>query len=114
QVAGTRQRQLKGHREGRAKRYALRWVARRLLPKGHKTRKCGAWRLPNMDIQVLKSPALQRAYFHGLQVCASPWACPVCAAKISERRTAEVQEAIDRAKALGLSVYLVTLTIPHG
>lgn len=114
EVSGTRQRQLKGHREGRAKRYALRWIARRLLPKGHKTRKCGAWRLPNMDIQVLKSPALQRAYFHGLQVCASPWACPVCAAKISERRTAEVQEAIDRAKVLGLSVYLVTLTIPHG
>lgn len=110
----TGEKQLKGYREGRAKRYALRWVARRLLPKGHKTRKCGAWRLPNMDIQVLKSPALQRAYFHGLQVCASPWACPVCAAKISERRSLEVQEAIDRAKALGLSVYLVTLTIPHG
>jgi hypothetical protein len=38
----------------------------------------------------------------------------VCAAKISERRRVELVEAMDVAKAMGLSVYLLTLTVPHG
>jgi hypothetical protein len=42
------------------------------------------------------------------------WACPICAAKISERRRAELVEALAQAKRLGLDVKLLTLTIPHG
>lgn len=72
------------------------------------------WRVPNQEIQVLRGVSTDRAYFHGLQVCAMPWTCPVCASKISERRRHEVARAMEQAHALGLRVRLVTLTVPHG
>lgn len=67
-----------------------------------------------MEKQVLKGVTTDRAFFHGLQVCAMPWTCPVCAAKISERRRVEVAHAMKQAEVLGLKVFLVTLTVPHG
>ena len=72
------------------------------------------WRVPNQEIQVQKGATTDRAFFHGLQVCAMPWTCPVCASKISERRRHEVAKAIKQAEALGLKVRLVSLTVPHG
>jgi hypothetical protein len=50
----------------------------------------------------------------GVGTCGSVWSCPVCAAKITEARRAELMEGMARAKSLGLSAYLVTLTTPHG
>lgn len=100
-------------RSSRAERFALKSAAVRLLPKGHRTGKCMHWRLPSREIQVLKGVTTNRAFFHGLQVCAMPWTCPVCAAKISERRRHEVAYAMKQAEVLGLRVVLVTLTVPH-
>ncbi len=101
-------------RTARAERYALKSAARRLLPKDHRTTKCMHWRLPDREIQVQKGATNDRAFYHGLQVCAMPWTCPVCATKISERRRQEVAKAIKQAEALGLQVFLLTLTVPHG
>lgn len=101
-------------RSVRAERFALKVAARRLLPKNHRTSKCMHWRVPKQQIQVLKGATTDRAFFHGLQVCAMPWTCPVCASKISERRRHEVAKAMKQAKVLGLEVRLVTLTVPHG
>ena len=101
-------------RTARAERYALKAAARRLLPKDHRTTKCMHWRLPDREIQVQKGATNDRAFYHGLQVCAMPWTCPVCASKISERRRHEVAKAIKQAEALGLQVFLLTLTVPHG
>lgn len=101
-------------RTARAERFVLKAAARRLLPKDHRTTKCMHWRLPNMETQVLKGATKGKAFYHGLQVCAMPWTCPVCASKISERRRHEVAKAIKQAEALGLQVFLLTLTIPHG
>ncbi|MCP6600450.1 hypothetical protein NL513_29140, partial [Klebsiella pneumoniae] len=42
------------------------------------------------------------------------WTCPVCAAKVSERRRQELKEAIRAADALKMNVHFVTLTVPHG
>ena len=98
----------------RAERYALKSAARRLLPKDHRTTKCMHWRLPDHEIQVLKGATTNKAFYNGLQVCAMPWTCPVCASKISERRRQEVAKAIKQAEALGLQVFLLTLTVPHG
>lgn len=50
----------------------------------------------------------------GVGTCGSVWSCPVCAAKITEARRAELMEGMARAKSLGLVAYLVTLTTPHG
>lgn len=101
-------------RTARAERFILKTAARRLLPKGHRTSKCMHWGLPNMEKQVLKGATKDRAFYHGLQVCAMPWTCPVCATKISERRRQEVAKAMQQAEVLGLKVFLVTLTVPHG
>lgn len=100
-------------RSSRAERYALKSVVNRLLPTS-RTSKCMRWRVPKQELQIHKSNVHGRAFYSGLQVCASVWACPVCAAKISERRRADLVEAITTAKAQGLSVYLLTLTVPHG
>ena len=48
-----------------------------------------------------------------LQTCGSVWHCPVCAAKITEKRRAEVQKAIAAHQAAGGSVSFVTRTVPH-
>jgi hypothetical protein len=41
------------------------------------------------------------------------WVCPVCAAKITERRREELQRGIATFTRTGGTVYLVTLTFPH-
>lgn len=101
-------------RSARAEKFILKAAAVRLLPKGSRTSKCMRWRVPKMDLQVVYATAHKRANFQGHQVCASPWVCPVCASKISERRRAEVASAIAMANAQGCLVYLLTLTFPHG
>jgi hypothetical protein len=52
-------------------------------------------------------------YYTGLRVCGSVWTCPVCAAKVSERRKAKLQLAVDTHRAGGGGVSLLTLTVPH-
>jgi hypothetical protein len=97
----------------RAERYALKSVVNRLLPTS-RTSKCNRWRVPNKALQVHRSIEHGKAFYSGLQVCASVWACPVCAAKISERRRAELVTAVALAKSMGMQVKLLTLTVPHG
>lgn len=60
-----------------------------------------------------KSAAHGVAHYNGLQTCGSVWACPVCAAKISERRRIELLGAMDAHKAAGGAVLLLNLTMPH-
>ena len=97
----------------RAQRFALKSVVNRLLPTS-RTSKCCRWRVPKQALQVHRSVEHGKAFFSGLQVCASVWSCPVCAAKISERRRAELVTAVALAKSMGMHVKLLTLTVPHG
>lgn len=98
----------------RAERFALQSVARSILGKDHRTSKCMGRRAPKQEIQILKSKEHAKAHYKGLYVCARLWACPVCAAKISERRRMELVGALESAKSQGLQVKLLTLTVPHG
>lgn len=102
------------HRALRAERFALKWEAMRLLPEKHRTRKCMRWAVPKQHIQVWRSDQQRRAFYHGLQSCSMAWSCPLCAAKIGERRREEAAKGIEQAHALGLQVWLLTLTIRHG
>jgi hypothetical protein len=61
-------------------------------------------------VSVLYSPAQKAAHYGGLMVCGSVWACPVCAAKISERRREELSTAI---KGWGGQIVLATFTLQH-
>lgn len=54
-----------------------------------------------------------KASYQGLMTCGSVWLCPVCAAKISERRRHELVDAVSRHRAQGGDVLFLTLTFPH-
>jgi len=97
----------------RFNRFLLQGSARRLLP-GHRITKC-IRRITNVtgDVAILKSQENGKCHFAGLQTCGSVWACPVCAAKISERRKLEVRNALDTHLAAGGGVEMITLTFPH-
>ena len=96
----------------RVQRFALQSVARQLLPES-RTAKCLRFRAFNQEVSVWKAVEHGTAHYSGLQTCASVWACPVCAAKIAERRRAEVLAAMTTHQAQGGNVHLLTLTAPH-
>ena len=96
----------------RVERFALQSVARQLLPES-RTAKCLRWRVHKQEVNVWKSHEHKTAHYSGLQTCASVWACPVCAAKIAERRRAEVLGAMSVHQARGGANLLLTLTTPH-
>jgi hypothetical protein len=62
-------------------------------------------------VKILKSH--EKAHYSGLMVCGSVWCCPVCAAKISERRNAELVQSVNSWRAKGGSVLMLTQTVPH-
>lgn len=63
--------------------------------------------LPN--VKVMKVPKMSKSFYGGLCICGGVWACPVCAAKITERRRAE----LEGANEIGLSKFMVTWTLQH-
>jgi hypothetical protein len=99
--------------ENRAERYALKSVVNAIFPKSQ-TAKCSRMKIPHQSVRILKAPDFNKAHYSGLTRCSSVWWCPLCAAKISERRRAELVSAVATAKAMGWQVLLMTLTIPHG
>lgn len=65
-------------------------------------------------VNVMLSTEHQAAHYKGLATCGSVWVCSVCAAKVSERRRAELNRAISAWRDQeGGSVLLLTLTFPH-
>jgi len=96
----------------RVARFSLQSVARSILPKS-RTAKCLRIRAFNSEIAVWKAIEHGTACYAGLQTCGSVWSCPVCAAKVAERRRAELQAAMATNKARGGTVNLLTLTTPH-
>jgi hypothetical protein len=53
------------------------------------------------------------AYFTGVQTCGSIWACPVCAARIRQRRAGEIEQACLAHLTAGGGIGFGTLTLPH-
>ncbi|MEW6285024.1 MAG: hypothetical protein AB1509_02240 [Chloroflexota bacterium] len=60
-------------------------------------------------VEVLYSPKVRKAHYGGLMICGSVWMCPVCAAKITEKRRLE----LEGVNTSGLSCFMVTLTLQH-
>jgi len=60
-------------------------------------------------VKVMRSAKVQRAHYGGLIVCGGVWVCPICSAKITERRRQELEGANDK----GLSKFMVTYTLQH-
>lgn len=103
--------------EARLERFALQSAARSVLPKT-RTANC-LWvphRTPegvDASVSVWRTAEHGTGHYKGLQTCGSVWACPVCSAKISERRRIELAAAIAVHKAQGGDVLLLTLTNRH-
>ncbi len=97
--------------ESRLVRWRLQRTAQALLP-NERVAFCMR-RVQATTVDVLYSPTRQSAHYRGLMVCGSIWVCPLCAAKISERRRVELEQAIARCIESGGAVYLVTYTISH-
>ena len=104
--------------KARAKRWELKASADSIRP-NTRTSKCCKFFAPSAGggtqlVRVMKSQAHGAAHYKGLMVCGSVWHCPICAAKIAERRREELETAVEAAKARGWGVHFVTLTVPHG
>jgi len=67
----------------------------------------------SQKVQVYRSVEHRTCSYGGLQTCGSVWVCPVCAAKISERRKQELIRAIEQHTANCGDVLMLTLTNPH-
>jgi hypothetical protein len=74
--------------------------------------KCHSVRIkPTVDVK--KNVDHDRAFYSGLAVCGSVWDCPVCSARILEKRREEIALAVNWAYDNGFKVVMVTLTTPH-
>jgi hypothetical protein len=94
-------------------RFSLQTTMAKVVPK-HRVSKC--FRVvqdKQKALTVYKSNNFNSVSVSNLQTCGSVWDCPVCAAKITERRRKEVNQAIDAHKLDGGSVSFVTRTVPH-
>lgn len=106
--------------QARFNRYRLQNVSRSVLgdtetPRGGQFRvlKCVRVRLAD-DVRVLMSDEHKRAHYANLMICGSVWTCPICAAKISERRKKEIEAAANVHTESGGQLLMVTLTFSHG
>lgn len=105
-------------------KYRLQSVARDLL-KGHTVdngkighhpvyKVVNCHRVPiSSAVNVLADYERTRANYGGLQTCGSVWHCPVCAARIAERRAQEVRFMTEMWQNTGGGVLFATLTIRH-
>lgn len=66
-----------------------------------------------VDVLVSKDANESTSCYKGLQNCGSVWMCPVCAARISETRRIELNEALAWAREQGIQPVLVTATSRH-
>lgn len=104
--------------EKRLLRWELQHAARRLLGTGHRIGVCH--RVPSKFVGPGQTPGVKvyrredsATYYRGLMTCANTWACPVCSAKIAERRRSELEEALQAHLSKGGGVYHILLTVPH-
>lgn len=102
--------------EKRVLRYERKAAAVAVLGKRHRIAACHSNPVKNassVDVWAKQGVCLP-GHFVGLQTCALPWLCAVCAPKIAERRSAEIESAMTVCKAQGGQVLMPTFTVPHG
>lgn len=93
--------------------YALLAEARELLP-DERTAGCKRRRInKEAAVDAVYSSTYKAAYYGNLQSCGSVWICPLCAARVSEWRRLELDEAVNRWWADGHGVLLFTFTLQH-
>lgn len=99
-------------RLARFERYALQSLAKKVLP-SERVSKCLRYVQNRSGVEVWKHLKTEKAFYNGLLVCGSVWHCPICAAKISERRKLELNQAFDLHKQNGGKIGHLVLTFSH-
>lgn len=66
-----------------------------------------------VKVTVMHSPSRQSARYVGLDACGRASVCPYCAAKIAQKRQADLEKAIAKCRGRGGVVYMATFTISH-
>lgn len=97
-------------------RWALKAVAEKALlgtPAGEKLHRCHRYRL-GAQVEVWRDPLRGTASYRQLETCHSVWTCPLCSAKIGERRRVELVEGVSRHRAAGGEILFETTTFRHG
>src|SRR6266699_746932 len=100
-------------RQSRLLRWALQAEARAILPKERVAECLRVINPMSIGVQVLHSPEHQIAHYKSLIICGSVWMCPLCAAKISERRRDELERAITHHIEHQGAVFMATYTVSH-
>lgn len=106
----------------RSTRWAYKSVVNKLMPRS-RTSQCMNFRhavqnasgdLSTSNIEIKKTKE-GKAHFSGLMQCGSIWNCPICAAKVSEKRRQELKLGLELAKnhSYSMKAHLVTLTVRH-
>lgn len=98
-------------REVRTERYAMQSVAKDLLP-DERVKIC-LRNIVGTNVEVRNHLKTNKAFYSGLMICGSVWICPVCAAKISEKRKNELHKATTAHKLQNGFLSMLTLTIRH-
>lgn len=95
----------------RRMRYQLQRAAQGLLP-GERVKHCQRSTMSESGVAVFRTSD-SGASFGNLTTCGSVWHCPVCAAKVTEQRRIELQDAITAWTKKGGEAYLMSQTFPH-
>jgi hypothetical protein len=65
------------------------------------------------NVAIYRSSDSGQTFYGNVKRCGSVWMCAICAARITERRRLDLQDALHNANAKGWRVFLVTFTVPH-
>ena len=95
----------------RAAMFALQAVARELLGDS-RMKICYRYRIPDRDVEIWHSRERKTAYYQGLMKCGLQWVCPLCSARISEKRRISLREALDNCRAEFVPV-MASYTVQH-
>jgi len=102
---------------GTVGRRGLRWSYRHWLwehSSMKSVRSCGRLLMTDtVDLVVGVRDGVPVGSWKGLVSCGSPWACPVCTARISDERTRQIGAVLDSVRAGGSLVVMVTFTVRH-
>lgn len=78
----------------------------------HRVVKCTRTKT-DFEVGLHRSVNTGKSFYSGIAVCGSVWGCPVCSAKIQERRREEIANGIKWAYSNGKTCSMITLTMPH-
>lgn len=106
------------HALHRAQRAAAKLI-RKFVRQDHRITKCKWVKCADKVRLVVNTygegdQTVRRASYKGLVICGNVWGCPVCGARISRIRRAEMNVLLAWARAEGLVPILLTLTARHG